>query len=92
MTEDKTNDLGAIIKTVRGLLLEDALSGEDPASLEDTTPLITGGLLDSIGTVKLVAQLEDAFGIRFEAFEISVEYMDSVAAIAKTVFEKKESK
>jgi len=38
------------------------LPGESPDELNDETPLITGGILDSISTLKLVVFLEEQFG------------------------------
>ena len=34
-------------------------AGEDPSELTETTPLITGGILDSFATMKLVMFLEE---------------------------------
>ena len=40
---------------VKGFILKEFLPGESPEQLTDSTPLITGGILDSIATLKLVA-------------------------------------
>lgn len=73
---------------VRRFILNEFLSGEDPEALTDTTPLVTGGILDSIASVRLVSHLEDRFGVRFEAHEISVDYLDSIECIARTIHHK----
>jgi acyl carrier protein len=70
---------------VRRYLLEEFLPGEDPAALTDQTPLITSGILDSIATAKLVSQLEDRFGVRFKASEVSGAYFDTVDRIVEIV-------
>ncbi len=59
------------------------LPGEDPAELTETTPLITGGVLDSIATLKLVVFLETQFKITIEAHEAGVEHLDSIDGIAR---------
>jgi acyl carrier protein len=76
---------------IRDYLLEEFLPGEDPEELSDDTPLITGGVLDSISTLKLVVYLEERFGISLEAHEAGVEHLDTVDRIAALV-ETKQSK
>lgn len=80
-----TMELAEITEAVRDLLLGGVLAGTDPSALENSTPLITGGVLDSIRTVKLVGELEERFGISFEAFEMSVDYLNTIDGIAATV-------
>jgi acyl carrier protein len=74
---------------IRAYILEEFLPGENPAELTDSTPLITGGILDSLATIKLVAFLEQRFQIQIEAHETMVDYLDTVAEIAKLVTSKK---
>jgi acyl carrier protein len=80
-----------IAKVVQHYILREFLPGEDPSELTDLTPLITGGILDSIKTLKLVVFLEDHFGIRVEAYEAGVEHLDSISQIAALVLEKQSS-
>ena len=72
-------------KTVKQYILQEFLPGEDPGNLIDSTPLITGGILDSIGTVKLVAFIEERYGIEFQAHEVAVEHLNTLSAIADFV-------
>lgn len=74
--------------TVREFILNEFLPGEDPAELTAQTPLITGGILDSISTLKLVVFLEEKFGITVEAHEAGVEHLDSIRQIADLVADK----
>ena len=78
-----------IEKVVHGYILNEFLPGEDPRELTDRTPLITGGILDSITTLKLVVFLEEHFGITVEAHEAGVEHLDSIGQIATLIAEKK---
>ncbi|HEY7211026.1 MAG TPA: acyl carrier protein [Bryobacteraceae bacterium] len=74
------------IKTiVKDYILHEFLPGEHPDQLTDTTPLITGGVLDSIATLRLVLFLEERFGIALEAHEASPEYLDTIASVAALV-------
>jgi acyl carrier protein len=75
--------------TVRDYILQEFLPGEDPAELTEATPLITGGILDSISTLKLVVFLEERFGITLEAHEAGADHLDSVGQIVQLVARKK---
>lgn len=75
----------AVKEAVKAYILDEFLPGEDPDELDDSTPLITGGILDSISTIKLVSFLEERFGIEFEAHEMNADYLDSLGEIAGTV-------
>ena len=74
-----------IAKVVHHFILREFLPGEDPDELTLETPLITGGVLDSISTLKLVVFLEEHFGITIEAFEAGVDHLDSIGQIADLV-------
>ena len=71
--------------TIRGYILEEFLPGENPAELTDSTPLITGGILDSLATIKLVVFLEEQFHIQIQAHETMVDYLNTVDDIAQLV-------
>jgi len=73
---------------IKGYILEEFLPGENPAELTDSTPLITGGILDSLATIKLVAFLEERFAIQIQAHETTVDYMDTITDIAQLVSSK----
>jgi acyl carrier protein len=93
MTPASTPDPPADVKeSVRRFLLDEFLPGEDPASLGDATPLITGGILDSIATLKLVSFLESRFGVGFDAYELSPDHLDTIAQIVRTVEAKRAAK
>ena len=74
-----------IIDTVKAYVLEEFLPGEDPDSLANDTPLISGGILDSISTVKLVTFLEEKYDIVFEAHEISSDNLETLNDILNTI-------
>jgi acyl carrier protein len=74
---------------VKQFVLKEFLPGEDPSELTSTTPLITGGILDSLATMKLVMFLEERYGVKFEAHEVDPEHLDTLADIAKVVAIKK---
>lgn len=79
----------SIESAVKTFILDEFLPGEDPAELTMQTPLITGGILDSIATVKLVLFLEEKWGVRLEAHEAEPDNLDTIALIAGVVRAKK---
>ena len=82
MSTPAADDIKASVKE---FILTKFLPGENPDMLEDDTPLITGGVIDSISTVELVSFLEEQYGVEFEAHEMSDDYLDTLNVIAATV-------
>lgn len=74
--------------TIKDYILHEFLPGERADTLDDTTPLITGGVLDSIATVKLISFLEERFGVQIEAHEMNEEYLNFLPNIAALVEER----
>lgn len=74
--------------TIKDYILQEFLPGESPDSLDDTTALITGGVLDSIATVKLIAFLEERYGIQIEAHEMNADFLNFLPTIASLVEER----
>ena len=52
-----------IKEEIRQFVLSEFLPGENPSNLRDNTPLRTGGILDSMATLRLVGFIEDHYGI-----------------------------
>lgn len=70
---------------VREYLLQEFLPGRDPASLTPDTELMAQGLLDSISVIRLVAYLEETYGIELEPHEYSADFLGTTRKIAETV-------
>jgi acyl carrier protein len=77
--------MNAIEGTVKSYILDEFLPGASPNDVTETTPLISGGILDSLATVKLVAFLEEQYQVTIEPHEASVDYLDTIAQIAELV-------
>ena len=82
MAEDRRREIAAEVKEY---ILREFLPGARPDELDETTALVTGGVLDSISTVKLVSFLENRFGIQFRAHEMDVDHLNNLDLIAATV-------
>jgi acyl carrier protein len=73
------------METVKSFILEEFLPGEDPSNLGPTTPLMSGGVLDSIATLKLIMFLEEEFHIHVEAHEANEDNLNTLEAICQLV-------
>jgi acyl carrier protein len=78
-------DSSAISRDVHAFILREFLPGEKPENLTDSTSLISGGILDSIATLKLVSFLEEQYGIQVEPHEADVDNLNTIANIARYV-------
>jgi acyl carrier protein len=74
-----------IKQIVKHYILDELLSGEDPAQLNDSVQLVKSGILDSIATLKLVAFLEERFGIEMQANEINLDNFNTIPEIVAVV-------
>lgn len=73
------------IQAVKQFILDRYLAGEDPSRLTATTPLVSGGILDSLALLDLVAFLEEQSGVEFEAHEVDPGNFESLAAIESMI-------
>jgi acyl carrier protein len=80
-----------VAATVKSFILDRFLPGEDPSNLQSSTPLITGGILDSLATLELVSFLEKTYGIQLEAHEVDAARLDTLERIAGLVSAKRQA-
>lgn len=73
----------AIKQDIKDFIMSEFLPGEAPDELTDSTPLISGGILDSIATLKLVMHVEEKYGITLEAHEVDKENLDTLDLITR---------
>lgn len=77
-----------IKSAVRQFIAENVLLGVHQTTIEDTTPLVSGGLIDSIGMIGLVAFLEARFKVEFVPKEISVHSLNTLEQIEDLIRKK----
>ena len=70
---------------LRDFVVREFLTGQDPGSVADDLPLISSGIIDSVGTLRLVLFLEESFGVEIEPAEIASGSLDSIASMAALV-------
>jgi len=75
----------SVLPAAKQFILDHFLAGEDPARLTATTPLITGGIIDSLGLLEVVSFLEKQFHLEFEAHEVAPANFDTLAGIEALV-------
>ncbi len=73
----------ALKQRIKNFIMQEFLPGENPDELTETTPLISGGILDSIATLKLVMFMEEEYGVSFAPHEVDKENLDDLAKIAR---------
>jgi acyl carrier protein len=78
-----------IREQIRNYILKEFLPGEDPELLTDSLSLIDGRILDSLATLRLVAYLEETFGVEFAAHEVGPQNLDNIGLIADFVASKR---
>ena len=79
MTQDPTVDF----------IVSEFLAGTKPEEVSVDQPLMSSGIIDSVGTMKLVLFLERSFGIDIEAQDITAGRLDTLRAIADLVADKR---
>lgn len=81
-------DLRASLRTH---VLATALPGESPDNLQDTTPLQSSGILDSMAVLGLASFIMDTFGVELDVYDMSAERFDTISDIATIVERKREA-
>ena len=80
-----TKEIKSVLKTY---ILEHFLKDKQIQDIDDTTPLLSQRLLDSISTIQLVTFIEEKFNIEFEAHEVDKDNFENIAIIADFISKK----
>ncbi|HUA47252.1 MAG TPA: phosphopantetheine-binding protein [Solirubrobacteraceae bacterium] len=70
---------------IKAFIVEEFMPDVSPDELEDDFDLLTGGVVDSLGLLKVVAWLEDEFDIGVDDSELGPDSFRTVAAIKEYV-------
>jgi acyl carrier protein len=81
-------DITYIKSKIKDYIAVRYLKSSTVKDLTDTTPLISGGIMDSISTMQLISFLEKEFNFEFEAHEVDRDNLDTVEIIANFVSKK----
>lgn len=72
---------------IRQFIIENLAASKGVTSIADEDSLTERGIVDSLGIFQLVAFLEEAFGIRIEDEEITLENFTTIGIITRFVTE-----
>lgn len=86
--EVKTEIKTEIKTAVRQFIAENVMLGVHQTVIDDATPLVTGGLIDSIGMIGLVTFLEARFKVEFVPREIDVHSLNTLDQIEELICKK----
>jgi acyl carrier protein len=70
---------------IRDFIVSHYLPGESRENLRDDTPLLSSGILDSLGTLGLVSFIAEQFGVELDVYDTSVEHFDRIEDIAQSI-------
>ena len=70
---------------IKRYVLAEFLPGEAEENLTSDVKLVSEGIIDSLGSLRLVAFLEETFGVTIPAHQIDADHLDTVELIAATV-------
>jgi acyl carrier protein len=76
---------------IKQYILTEIHKDRNKKDLEDTEPLIDGGIIDSLAIMKLLAFLEEKFHIQISGNELLLENFENLNAIAQLVERKRSS-
>lgn len=74
--------MSPIIKDEIREFIKKSIAKNDSLVIADDTPLISGGVMDSISTLLMVDFLEKKYKIEFQPHEVDRENLDSINLIA----------
>jgi acyl carrier protein len=77
-----------IREEIRSYVAENFLPVAQRHTLDDATPLISGGLIDSIGMIGLIGFLESRFAVEFLPREVDAHTLDTVERIERLIRKK----
>ena len=76
-------------EVVEHFILDDLLSGSRSTPIDPNESLVNSGVIDSLAILRLIAFLEEKFGIVVEDDEVVPENFDTVVQIVEMVESKK---
>ena len=69
-------------------IVSEFLSGTQPGDVSADQPLLSSGIIDSVGAMKLVLFLERTYGVEIDADDIMAGHLDTLRAITTLVADK----
>lgn len=73
---------------LRSFILANFLPGEEPETLEDSTLLVSSGVITSLSLLELVTFIEDRFAVALEGDDLGIARMDSIDSMVELIHER----
>ena len=70
---------------IRAFVVSNYLPDASADTIEDSMPLITSGIIDSIGMLGLISFMESRFGVEFMPREVDAHTLDNLNLIAALI-------
>lgn len=86
--QDEPAFAGEVIDDIRRNIIgymADRVPGALTSTLSDQTPLLTSGILDSIGMLELMMHLETSFGIPIDDMDFDAVNLETIGALVRFV-------
>lgn len=74
---------------VRAFIVNEFLQGEHSPELRDDTPLRASGVVDSLGTLRLISFVEEAFAFEVDPHDATADNFGTIGAIVAYVARRK---
>ncbi len=74
-----------VIEVIRNYVIKEYLEEDDDREITETTPLISGGIVDSFSMVSLLRFLEKKYSIHIPDADATPEAFDTLQSIAALV-------
>ena len=74
-----------IRRAIRSFILDNFLPGEDPATLADSTLLVSSGVITSLALLELVGFIEETFSVTLDPNDLGVARMDTIDLLVELV-------
>jgi acyl carrier protein len=75
-------------KQLRSFILASFLPGEEPETLDDSTLLVSSGVITSLSLLELVTFIEDRFSVALEGDDLGIARMDSIDSMVDLIQER----
>lgn len=75
-----------VMASLKGYISQEILDGKD-IGLDDSTPLLEWGIINSMEMARLVSFIQDKFGVEVPSDKIVIEYFKDLTSITNLVLE-----
>ncbi len=90
--ENEQTDASEIHRIISAFIEQELIGGASDSSLRIDDDLLTSGIVDSLGVMRLVGFVEEEFGVATPPEDVTIEHFVSVLAIAGYILKRRNSR